>query len=122
MINKQDVGFRVAEKRKRLGMSQSQLGELLDISHAAISDIERGKTNLNVEEISKIALVLKTTFEELTYSPNFDSSIQSFHPNSAYGVSNFRLGKNASPDSINKAEQTIKERLEELRKKKNDSQ
>jgi len=122
MINKQDVGFRVAEKRKRLGMSQSQLGELLEISHAAISDIERGKTNLNVEEISKIALVLKTTFEELTYSPNFDSSVQSFHSNSAYGVSNFRLGKNASPDSINKAEQTIKERLEELRKKKNDSQ
>ena len=122
MINKQDLGFRIAEKRKRLGMSQSQLGELLEISHAAISDIERGKTNLNVEEISKIALVLKTTFEELTYSPNFDYPFQSFHSNSQYGVANFRLGKNASPDSIKKAEQTIKDRLEELRKKKNDSQ
>lgn len=122
MISKQDLGFRITEKRKRLGLSQSQLGEMMGISHVAISDIERGKTNLNVEEISKIALILKTTFEDLTYTNNFNLLNQSFHSPQLSSISGFRLGKMADGDDIKKAQQTIDERLKQLRKEKNDSQ
>lgn len=122
MINKIDLGFRIAEKRKRLEMSQSQLGEMLGISHAAVSDIERGITNLNVEGISKIADILKTTFEDLTFINDYSSIPQSFHSSNEVSVSGYRLGKHANNNDMEEADKKIKARLAELRKEKNDSQ
>lgn len=106
------------EKRKRLGLSQSQMGEFLEVSHAAVSDIERGVTNLNVEEISKIASILKTTFEELTYTNDFGLLNQQFFSPQTSGLSSFRLDKQVNSSDIQKAQQTINERLEQLRKEK----
>lgn len=122
MINKIDLGFRIAEKRKRLEMSQSQLGEMLGISHAAVSDIERGITNLNVEGISKIADILKTTFEDLTFINDYSSVTQSFHSSNGVSVSGYRLGKHANNNDMEEADKKIKDRLAQLRKEKNDSQ
>lgn len=118
MINKQDLGFRITEKRKRLGLSQSQLGEMLGTSHAAVSDIERGKTNLNVEDISKIALLLKTTFEELTFTSDLSSLSQSFSSSTQATVAGYRLGKHAGEADIKVAEKSIQDRLAQLRKEK----
>ncbi len=122
MINKIDLGFRIAEKRKRLEMSQSQLGEMLGISHAAVSDIERGITNLNVEGISKIADILKTTFEDLTFINDYSSATQSFNSSNGISVSGYRLGKYANNNDMEEADKKIKDRLAQLRKEKNDSQ
>ena len=67
MITKIELGQRIAVARKRLRITQSHLGKLFgNITHAAISDIERGKTSLSIEKISIIANLLHITFEELT--------------------------------------------------------
>lgn len=67
MITKIELGERIASARKRAGISQAQLGVMFgNISHAAISDIERGRTNLGIEDISKIANLLNVSFEDLT--------------------------------------------------------
>lgn len=55
------VGRRIREAREDQGWTQAQLGQKLSRprTHAAISDIERGKTRLCVEEISEFAELLK---------------------------------------------------------------
>lgn len=53
-------GERVRDARKAAGVTQAQLGRWLEKhrSYAAISDIERGKTRLDVDEIAEIATLL----------------------------------------------------------------
>jgi len=56
-----EVGRRIRQAREDCGLSQAELGQLLrrPRTHAAISDIERGKTRLDVEELTELAAVLK---------------------------------------------------------------
>lgn len=46
----------ILRKTKRL--SQTELGQMLKISHAAISDIERGKTDMSIKKLEKLANAL----------------------------------------------------------------
>lgn len=57
----EDIGRRVRRARAELGWLQADLGRALPRprSHAAISDIERGKTKLDLEELSELAQVLR---------------------------------------------------------------
>lgn len=66
MITNEEIGRRIRQAREGLGLSQADLGRLLgrQRSHVAISDIERGKTKLDVEELSEFAVLLK---QELVY-------------------------------------------------------
>ena len=61
MVTHQDVGSRIRQAREELRLSQGDLGRLLTPprSHVAVSDIERGKTKLDVEELSTLAILLK---------------------------------------------------------------
>ncbi|MHB8858647.1 MAG: helix-turn-helix domain-containing protein [Thermoleophilia bacterium] len=49
------VGYRIRIARQEAKLTQSELGRLVGKSHAAISDVERGKTNLSIDELRKIA-------------------------------------------------------------------
>lgn len=66
MSTNADVGRRVRQAREELGLSQGALGRLMSPSrtHAAVSDIERGKTHLDVEDLSALAALLQ---KELAY-------------------------------------------------------
>lgn len=55
MLTKKEIGEKIRDLRKKIGKSQTELGNILDRSHAAISDIERGVTDLSVSDLSKIA-------------------------------------------------------------------
>lgn len=55
MITKKEIGVKIKEYRMKSGLSQSDLGRILNKSHAAISDIERGKTDLTVLDLLTIA-------------------------------------------------------------------
>lgn len=67
MLTTVEVGRRIKVARQDRGLSQAQLGQLLSRkrTHAAISDIERGKTNLGVEELAEFASILGTTLTSL---------------------------------------------------------
>jgi transcriptional regulator with XRE-family HTH domain len=60
MLTLQELGRRIARARQHLGLTQTAFGRLLSRprSHAAISDMERGKTKLDIEELSEVARVL----------------------------------------------------------------
>lgn len=54
------LGIRVLHERRRVGMSQGELGKRLTpaVSHVAISDIERGRVGVDLDRIADIARVL----------------------------------------------------------------
>lgn len=52
--NKQIVGMRIAQFRKRANLTQSQLSEKLDMSTAEISNLECGKNNLSYSTLIKL--------------------------------------------------------------------
>jgi transcriptional regulator with XRE-family HTH domain len=55
----------IAVIRDSIRLSQANLGEQLGVSHAAISDIERGKTSIGLERLEKLASILRINPRDL---------------------------------------------------------
>lgn len=72
----EDIGTRIRQARIQKGLSQADLGRLLSKprSHAAISDIERGRTKLNLDELAEVATVLD---QPLSYVTDVSSRTES---------------------------------------------
>lgn len=58
-------GKRVKELRLQKKLSQGKLAKLLDVHPTYISGIERGKRNLSLKNIEKIAHALKVSINDL---------------------------------------------------------
>lgn len=65
MIDKRVLGDRIRQFRLKKGVSQGDLGKELGKTHAAISDIELGKSELSVTDLSKIANYFQIMVTEL---------------------------------------------------------
>ncbi|GBF33974.1 hypothetical protein DCCM_3085 [Desulfocucumis palustris] len=59
---------RIAEYRKKAGMSQDQLSKKIGISRPYLSDIERGIKIPGAIIVKKICNILKTNFEALFFT------------------------------------------------------
>lgn len=59
------AGKRVKAIRISKGITQAQLSEMTGIQRPNLSRLENGKTNPNIETLSRIALALDTTMAEL---------------------------------------------------------
>lgn len=71
MLTKEELGNKIRELRLKTGHSQEELGRALDRSHAAVSDIERGKTDLSVSDLYTIAKFFGVSVTEfLENDPN----------------------------------------------------
>lgn len=73
MVTYEEIGRRIRQAREAKGLLQADLGRRMarPRSHSAISDIERGKTRLDVEELTELARLLDTQLSDLlsTRSP-----------------------------------------------------
>lgn len=58
-------GKRVAEARKRRGLSQEKLAELADVHRTYIGMIERGEKNVTLLTIYRVASALGVTAKDL---------------------------------------------------------
>lgn len=58
MDERRAIGRRIREARENQGWTQQQLGERYGTTHAAISDIERGVTELGISDILRLAEIL----------------------------------------------------------------
>lgn len=84
MLTPSELGNRVRQLRNKHNKSQEELGQALGRSHAAISDIERGVTNLSVTDLSKIAQFFGVSVNEILE----ESPVH------------FRTAKNISPEEL----------------------
>lgn len=58
-------GSRVLEQRKRMGLSQGELGEKIGLTHKAISTIESGKRGTSFENLVGLAHVFHVSTDYL---------------------------------------------------------
>ncbi|MDE6272619.1 MAG: helix-turn-helix transcriptional regulator [Muribaculaceae bacterium] len=59
-LTRQRIGHRIKELRESKGMSQRELGKRIDIAYNHIGRIEKGKYNVNLDTLAKIAAALDT--------------------------------------------------------------
>ncbi len=60
-----EVGERIRQARKKAGINQEKMAEMLDISASYVSDIENGKTNIGLEIFMRITEVLQVSADWL---------------------------------------------------------
>ena len=65
MLNKIDFADRLKELRKRKGISQGNLAELIEVHFTQVNRYERGETKPNAEAMSKLAKALDSTVDYL---------------------------------------------------------
>lgn len=58
-------GFNLKMCRLKRGLTQAELGEMVDISEHRLSEIERGKCNLTLKTVNKLANSLKISPDKL---------------------------------------------------------
>lgn len=64
-INYKEVGQRIAERRRELGLKQWQVNEIAGLSDKYLSNIERATSVLSIDVLMKICYALKTTPDNL---------------------------------------------------------
>ena len=65
MIDFVKVGMRIAEHRKRLGLSQEELADKLYVTRQALSKWENGTSVPSIDTLSQISKLFSVSFEEL---------------------------------------------------------
>ena len=113
-MNTSLIGKRIKILRTEKDISQSKLGEVLDVTGSAISDIERGKTELKVGGLITLARFFNvevsaiiTSAQALSQKPQ--EHLTQFSNRSSRGLTN---------DENNRAEVLLEKTLELLRNKK----
>ncbi len=65
MENKSIFGIRVLEQRKKLGLKQSEVGEMVGLSHKAISTIESGNRGTSFDKLIALAYAFQVSTDYL---------------------------------------------------------
>lgn len=58
-------GKRLREVREEAGISQEKLAELSTLHRTYVSSVERGKRNISIENIERLALALGVSMRDL---------------------------------------------------------
>ena len=58
-------GRRLREVREGAGLSQEKLAELATLHRTYVSSVERGKRNISIENIERLALALDVSMRDL---------------------------------------------------------
>ncbi|MGN0727188.1 MAG: helix-turn-helix domain-containing protein, partial [Anaerovoracaceae bacterium] len=65
MLTNKDFGIKIAELRKKKGLTQTQLAEMLNISNKTVSRWETGEGYPEITLLSPLAKALGVTTDEL---------------------------------------------------------
>lgn len=69
MLNNKDLGTKIADLRKKKGLTQAQLADLLNISNKTVSRWETGEGYPEITLLSPLARALGVTVDELLAEP-----------------------------------------------------
>lgn len=69
MLNNKDFGTKIADLRKKKGLTQAQLAEILNISNKTVSRWETGEGYPEITLLSPLARALSVSLDELLAEP-----------------------------------------------------
>lgn len=61
---KEAVGKRVKELRNKIGISQEELADIAQLDRTYITSVERGKRNISIVNVEKLAKALQVSLAE----------------------------------------------------------
>lgn len=56
-----EIGLRISKQRKRLGLTQEQLAERMEVSVQMISNLERGVKAIRIDNLVRVSRILDVT-------------------------------------------------------------
>lgn len=72
-MDRKILGERIRKERIRIGMTQEQLAEFIDVSTTYIGFIERGERSVTLEKLAMLANCFHVTIDSLLYEPEAES-------------------------------------------------
>jgi len=105
----EEIGLRIKRLRLEKGKSQEELGKVLSRSHAAVSDIERGKTKLGVEDLMILAKFFGVTLSEIIGDTTETKTMSTF---------SFGRGSRGTQDKTLKEIDNARKKFREMMQKK----
>lgn len=80
MFNNNLLGKHIREERKKLGYTQEQLAELINISSAYLGQIERGERSITLDKLVPLSKQLNVSIDYLVseHDPSTDYQINQF--------------------------------------------
>ena len=60
-----EIGERILLARRRAGLNQREFGQRVGITHAAVSDLERGKSKPNLDNLAVVADALGVPLSQI---------------------------------------------------------
>ena len=70
-----DLGHKIRELRKSRDMTQQELADKLNLSRSQISNLEKGRRSLNLDQLNIICDVFKIDMQYFGISPTAEESI-----------------------------------------------
>ncbi len=77
-INYKDMGYRIKEGRRKLGITQEKLAEQIDVSPSYISEIERGSSICSLAVLVNISTILGLNLDNLVLGTNLSNADTTF--------------------------------------------
>lgn len=74
-----EMGKRISQKRKLLGLTQEQLAEKIGVSTQMISNLELGKKAIRPENLIKVCQTLNVSADYLLMGKRFDKDAELFN-------------------------------------------
>ena len=87
VMDKYKFGEFIYNQRKRLGLTQDELGRKLNVTNKAVSKWETGETLPDIQLLEKLANTLEVTIDELLTQQKSDKAVEKVFSNSANIIS-----------------------------------
>lgn len=71
-MDRKILGKRIREERVRIGMTQEQMAEYIDVSTTYIGFIERGERSVTLEKLIMLAECFHVTIDYLLHEPSIE--------------------------------------------------
>lgn len=91
MVEKTMLGDFIYQRRKELGLSQSELGDLVGVSNKAVSKWETMESNPDLKIINALATALKCNVEELLTCKMGEVKLSKYKPTKIFGYEGLEL-------------------------------
>lgn len=80
-VNLQEIGQRIAARRRQRGYTQEQMAGMMDVSVQMISNLERGMKSIRIENLIKLCQILDVSTDYIltgkqTYQDSFNLAEQ----------------------------------------------